>query len=94
MGGGGVSLTKSYERPNSEPFLPFPMTILSKKRGKNEIKNEMYIFQYAERHPVHFATNVATDIAILKPVIREHAPQLIIKDEDGDAPLDRAKTKG
>jgi len=36
--------------------------------------------EYVERHPVHHAVMRASDIASLKPVIREHAPELLIKE--------------
>ena len=47
--------------------------------------------EYVEKHPVHFAAGRATDIAIIKPVIREHATELLTEDENGETPLDRAK---
>ena len=46
--------------------------------------------EYVERHPVHFAANVAADIAILKPVIRELDAELFNKDEYDYTVLDRA----
>ena len=47
--------------------------------------------KHVERHPVHFAAAAASDIAIIKPVIREHAPELLTEDSNGDTPLDIAK---
>ena len=47
--------------------------------------------KYVERHPVHFAAAHTSDIAIIKPVILVHAPQLLTKDGDGNTPLDRTK---
>jgi len=47
--------------------------------------------EYVEEHPVHHAVEYASDIAILKPLIREHAPELLTEDADGDTPLDLAK---
>ena len=44
-----------------------------------------------ERYPVHHAVMFATDIAILKPVIRDHAPDLLTEDVLGKTPLDYAK---
>jgi len=52
----------------------------------------MWYKGYMKEHPVHFAVVSATDIAIIiKPVLRAHAPELLIKDEDGETPLDCAK---
>ena len=47
--------------------------------------------KYVERHPVHFAAMYAGDNEILKPLIREHAPELLTEDEFGRTPLYRAK---
>jgi len=47
--------------------------------------------EYVERHPVHYGARFASDIAIIKPLLREHAPELLIKDEFGRTLLDVAK---
>jgi len=46
--------------------------------------------EFVERHPVHFAAWYASAIAILKPVIRDRAPQLLTEDCEGRTPLNNA----
>ena len=46
--------------------------------------------KYAERYQVHFAAIRATDVAILKPMIREQAPELLTDNHEGLTPLDCA----
>ena len=46
---------------------------------------------YMERLPVHAAAFRARDIAIIKPVIREHAADLLYEDTNGLTPLGCAK---
>jgi len=43
---------------------------------------------YVEKHPVHHAAGQASGIAILKPVIRENASELLIKDKCEDEQLE------
>ena len=48
--------------------------------------------EYMERHPVHHAAMNTTSIAVLKPLIHEQAPELLVKDTNGSTPLDYANT--
>jgi len=53
-----------------------------------ELCGESYVLlvckEYAKRCPVHFAAAYASDIAVVKPLIREHAPELLTEEVDGD----------
>jgi len=60
-----------------------------------DLCGESDVFQvfkkYVERRPVHFAAANASDLAIIKSVVRDHAPELLIKDALGHTVLDWVK---